>query len=153
MSQALRKLTSIVNRSQTCLIFINQIREKIGATSYGVTETTPGGRALKFYASLRIDIRKVASIKQGEENIGARTRIRIVKNKLSPPFKQADVDLMFGEGFSREGDLIDLGLEHKLIARSGAWFSFGDVKLGQGREAAQLREKLGLAAPNSAGTG
>lgn len=169
MSQALRKLTSIVNRSQTCLIFINQIREKIGPMTYGVAETTPGGRALKFYASLRIDIRKVASIKQGEENVGARTRIRVVKNKLSPPFKQADVDLMFGEGLSREGDLIDLGLEHKLVVRSGAWFSFGDLKLGQGREAAkqflkenpevaqkleaQLREKLGLAGAGPAATG
>ena len=142
MSQALRKLTSIVNRSQTCLIFINQIRERIGIMSFGGGETTTGGRALKFYASMRIDVRKVATIKQGDRVIGARTRIRVVKNKMAPPFRQTDVDLMFGEGFSREGDLIDLGMEYKLVTRSGAWYAYGEHKLGQGREAAKafLRE-------------
>lgn len=134
MSQALRKLAGIVNKSQTCLIFINQIREKIGVVSYGSSETTTGGRALKFYASMRIDIRKVATIKQGEEAIGARTRIRIVKNKMAPPFKQTELDLMYGEGFSREGDLLDLGLKYNLISRSGSWFSYNDIRLGQGRE-------------------
>lgn len=137
MSQALRKLAGIVNKSQTCLIFINQIREKIGVVSYGSSETTTGGRALKFYASMRIDIRKVATIKQGEEAIGARTRIRIVKNKMAPPFKQTELDLMYGEGFSREGDLLDLGLKYNLISRSGSWFSYNDIRLGQGRESAK----------------
>ena len=142
MSQALRKLAGIVNKSQTCLIFINQIREKIGVMSYGSGETTTGGRALKFYASMRIEVRRLASIKHGDENIGARTRVRVVKNKMAPPFKQTELDLMYGEGFSREGDLIDLGLKYRRVARAGAWFSYGDIRLGQGREAAKafLRE-------------
>ena len=137
MSQALRKLTGIVSKSQTCLIFINQVREKIGVMSYGSNETTTGGRALKFYASMRLDVRRVATIKQGDQAIGARTRIRVVKNKLAPPFKQTELDLIYGEGFSREGDLLDLGLAHKLVTRAGAWFSYGDIRLGQGREAAK----------------
>ncbi len=147
MSQALRKLTGIVSKSQTCLIFINQVREKIGVMSYGSHETTTGGRALKFYASMRLEVRRVATIKQGDQAIGARTRIRVVKNKLAPPFKQTELDLIYGEGFSREGDLLDLGLAHKLVARAGAWFSYGDIRLGQGREAAKayLRENPEIA--------
>lgn len=137
MSQALRKLTAVANRTNTCLIFINQIREKIGVT-WGSPETTTGGRALKFYASVRIDIRRMASIKDGEEVIGSRTKAKIAKNKLAPPFKEVEFDIIYGKGISREGDLLDLGVEHKLIEKSGAWFSIkGGERLGQGRENAK----------------
>ncbi len=136
MSQALRKLTGVVSRSKTALIFINQIREKIGVM-FGNPETTTGGRALKFYSSVRIDIRKIASIKEGERVVGNRTRIKVVKNKMAAPFRFAEVDILYGEGISREGDLIDLGLAHKLLDKSGTWISFGELRIGQGRENAR----------------
>ncbi len=133
MSQAMRKLTGAVSKSKCTIIFINQIREKIGVM-FGNPETTPGGRALKFYASVRIDIRRTGSIKEGEQATGNRTRARVVKNKVAPPFRQAEFDIMFDEGISASGDLVDLGVETKVIAKSGAWFNFGEVRLGQGRE-------------------
>jgi recombination protein RecA len=133
MSQALRKLTGAVSKSKTCLIFINQLREKIGVM-FGNPETTTGGRALKFYASVRVDIRRIASIKEGEVVVGGRTRVKVVKNKLAPPFREAEFDVMYGEGISREGDLLDLAVEHKVIEKSGAWFAYGGERLGQGRE-------------------
>jgi len=133
MSQALRKLTGAINRSKTTVIFINQIREKIGVM-FGNPETTPGGRALKFYASVRLDIRRTGSIKDGDTAVGNRVRARVVKNKIAPPFRQAEFDIMFNEGISAEGDLLDLGVEEKVVEKSGAWFSYGDVRLGQGRE-------------------
>jgi recombination protein RecA len=133
MSQALRKLTGAVSKSKTCLIFINQLREKIGVM-FGSPETTTGGRALKFYASVRVDIRRIASIKDGENVVGGRTRVKIVKNKLAPPFREAEFDVMYGEGISREGDLLDLAVEHKIVDKSGAWFAYGGDRLGQGRE-------------------
>ncbi len=133
MSQALRKLTGVVSKSKTCLIFINQLREKIGVM-FGNPETTTGGRALKFYASVRVDIRRIASIKEGENVVGGRTRVKIVKNKLAPPFREAEFDVMYGEGISREGDLLDLAVEQKVIEKSGAWFAYGGERLGQGRE-------------------
>ena len=133
MSQALRKLTGVVSKSKTCLIFINQLREKIGVM-FGNPETTTGGRALKFYASVRVDIRRIASIKEGEAVVGGRTRVKIVKNKLAPPFREAEFDVMYGEGISREGDLLDLAVENKVIEKSGAWFAYGGERLGQGRE-------------------
>jgi recombination protein RecA len=137
MSQAMRKLTGAIGRSDTALIFTNQIREKIGVM-FGNPETTSGGRALKFYASLRLDIRRVASIKEGDEQVGNRTRVKVVKNKCAPPFKQAEFDIMFNEGISEEGLLIDLGEEHGIVDRAGAWYSYGeDVRLGQGRENAK----------------
>jgi recombination protein RecA len=133
MSQALRKLTGAVSKSKTCLIFINQLREKIGVM-FGNPETTTGGRALKFYASVRVDIRRIASIKEGDVVVGGRTRVKVVKNKLAPPFREAEFDVMYGEGISREGDLLDLAVEHKVIEKSGAWFAYGGERLGQGRE-------------------
>jgi recombination protein RecA len=159
MSQALRKLTAIVAKSRTCMVFINQIREKIGVM-FGNPETTTGGRALKFYASVRIDIRRIASLKEGEEVTGARAKVKVVKNKVAAPFRQAEFDIDYGEGISRSGELIDLGVEHKLVVKSGAWYSYGDLRLGQGRENSKqflrdnpdlaeeieikLREKLGI---------
>src|SRR2546422_155982 len=157
-----RKLTGIVSKSKTCLIFINQIREKIGVM-FGNPETTTGGRALKFYASVRADVRRIASIKDGDDVVGSRTKVKIVKNKVAPPFREAEFDIMYGEGISREGDLIDLGVDKNIIDKSGAWFSFQGERLGQGRENARqflkdnpdyrgrvelaLREIMGLAIP------
>ncbi len=136
MSQALRKLTAIVAKTKTCLIFINQIREKIGVM-FGSPETTTGGRALKFYSSMRIDIRRIAAIKAGDQVVGSRARIKVVKNKLAAPFRQAEFDIDYGEGISRSGELIDMGVEHKIVDKSGAWYNYGDVRLGQGRENAK----------------
>jgi len=167
MSQALRKLTGSISKSHCTVIFINQIRMKIGVM-FGNPETTSGGNALKFYASLRLDIRKVASLKEGEEVVGNRTRVRVVKNKVAPPFRAAEFDIMFDEGISRTGELIDLGIEHNLLTRSGTWISCGEERLGQGRESArrtlrqnpdladrltrELRGKLGLVPEEAAGT-
>ena len=141
MSQALRKLTAIVSKSKTCIVFINQIREKIGVM-FGNPETTTGGRALKFYSSVRIDIRRIAAIKDGEEVTGSRAKVKVVKNKCAAPFRQAEFDIDYGEGISRVGELIDLGVEHKMVSKSGAWYNYGDLRLGQGRENAKqfLRE-------------
>jgi len=136
MSQALRKLTGIVSKSNTCLIFINQIREKIGVM-FGNPETTTGGRALKFYASVRADIRRVAAIKEGETVVGSRTKVKIVKNKLAAPFREAEFDILYGQGISREGDLIDLGVAQNLIEKSGSWYSYKGERIGQGRENAR----------------
>jgi recombination protein RecA len=137
MSQALRKLTGIVSKSKTTLVFINQIREKIGVM-FGNPETTTGGRALKFYASQRLDIRRTGAIKNGEETIGNRTKLRVVKNKVAPPFRIAEFDILYGEGISREGDLIELGVAHKILEKSGSWYSYGKLRLGQGRETTRL---------------
>jgi recombination protein RecA len=152
MSQALRKLTAIVSKSRTCLIFINQIREKIGVM-FGNPETTTGGRALKFYASMRVDIRRIQAIKEGDKVIGSRTRAKIVKNKVAAPFREAEFDIIYGEGISREGDLIDLGVDRGVLEKSGTWISFGSERMGQGRENArtflkenkEVRDKLELA--------
>jgi recombination protein RecA len=133
MSQAMRKLTAAVSRSNTCLIFINQIREKIGVM-FGSPETTTGGRALKFYASVRMEIRRVNQIKDGENIVGNRTKLKVVKNKVAPPFKETEFDIMYGEGISRTGDILDLGVEHKVVDKSGAWFSYKGERLGQGRD-------------------
>jgi recombination protein RecA len=137
MSQALRKLTAIVSKSKTCLIFINQIREKIGVM-FGNPETTTGGRALKFYASIRVDIRRIQSIKEGDRVIGSRTRAKIVKNKVAAPFREAEFDIIYGEGVSREGDLIDLGVTNGLLEKSGTWISYKNERLGQGRDNARV---------------
>lgn len=161
MSQALRKLAGIVSKSKTCLVFINQVREKIGVM-FGNPETTSGGRALKFYSSVRIDIRRTSSIKQGDQVIGNRTRAKVAKNKVAAPFKMAEFDILYGEGISRTSELLDLGVEHRLVQKSGSWYSIGETRIGQGREAArqylnenleiasqietQLRETLGIAA-------
>jgi recombination protein RecA len=136
MSQALRKLTGVVSKSKTTLIFINQLREKIGVM-FGNPETTTGGRALKFYASVRIDIRRIASIKDGDQVVGGRTRVKVVKNKVAPPFREAEFDVMYGEGISREGDLLDLAVEKRIVEKSGAWFAYNGDRLGQGRENAK----------------
>jgi recombination protein RecA len=136
MSQALRKLTGTISKSRTCVIFINQIRMKIGVM-FGNPETTTGGIALKFYSSIRLDIRKIASIKEGEDVTGSRTRVRVVKNKVAPPFKEAEFDIIYGKGISREGELIDLGVEHKVLEKSGTWLSYKDERLGQGRDNAK----------------
>jgi recombination protein RecA len=136
MSQAMRKLTGIVSKSHTALIFINQIREKIGVM-FGSPETTTGGRALKFYTSVRIDIRRIGAIKEGESTTGNRTKVRVVKNKMAAPFRLAEFDIMYGVGISREGDLLDLGVAHRVVEKSGSWFSYGDIRLGQGRENAR----------------
>jgi recombination protein RecA len=133
MSQALRKLTGIVSKSKTCLIFINQLREKIGVM-FGNPETTTGGRALKFYASVRVDIRRIGAIKDGDTVVGGRTRVKIVKNKVAPPFREAEFDVMYGEGISREGDLLDLAVDRKIVEKSGTWFAYSGERLGQGRE-------------------
>jgi recombination protein RecA len=152
MSQALRKLTAIVSKSRTCLIFINQIREKIGVM-FGNPETTTGGRALKFYASMRVDIRRIQAIKDGDKVVGSRTRAKIVKNKVAAPFREAEFDIIYGEGISREGDLIDIGVDRGVLEKSGTWISFGSERMGQGRENARtflkenkdVRDKLELA--------
>jgi recombination protein RecA len=167
MSQALRKLTGVVSKSRTCLVFINQLREKIGVM-FGNPETTTGGRALKFYASVRVDIRRIASIKDGDQVVGGRTRVKIVKNKLAPPFREAEFDIMYGEGISREGDLLDLAVERRIVEKSGTWFAYGGDRLGQGRENAKqflrdnpaifraieerVRRELGLVAEAEAAT-
>jgi recombination protein RecA len=164
MSQALRKLTAIVSKSRTCLIFINQIREKIGVM-FGNPETTTGGRALKFYASLRVDIRRIQAIKDGDKVVGSRTRAKVVKNKVAAPFREAEFDILYGEGISREGDLIDLGVDKGILEKSGTWISFGGERMGQGRENARvflkentdireklenaLRKKLEIPGPNA----
>jgi recombination protein RecA len=137
MSQALRKLTGIVSKSKTCLVFINQIREKIGVM-FGNPETTTGGRALKFYSSVRVDIRRTTQIKEGDEVTGSRVKVKVVKNKCAAPFRQAEFDVAYGEGISKQGELIDIGLEQRIVEKSGSWFSYGDMRLGQGRENAKL---------------
>ncbi|HYE10336.1 MAG TPA: recombinase RecA [Patescibacteria group bacterium] len=136
MSQALRKLTGAINKSKTCAIFINQLREKVGVM-FGNPETTPGGRALKFYASTRLEVRKVENLKQGNDVVGTRTRVKVVKNKVAPPFKQAEFDIMYGEGISREGSVLDAAANNDIVIKSGAWYSYGDTRIGQGRENAK----------------
>ena len=166
MSQALRKLTGQVSRSNCCIIFINQIREKIGVM-FGSPETTTGGRALKFYSSVRVDIRRISAIKDGDQVVGNRTKVKVVKNKLAPPFKLAEFDIMYGEGISLEGDLLDLGVKHRIVKKSGAWYSFDGERVGQGRENCKrflrkntetrdkiersVRQKLGLPVPEGVG--
>lgn len=146
MSQALRKLSGAINKSKTIAIFINQLREKVGVM-FGNPETTPGGRALKFYSSIRLDVRRVETIKQGNDMVGNRTRIKVVKNKVAPPFKQAEIDIMYGEGISREGSIVDIATEMDIIQKSGAWYSYNNDRLGQGRENAKqfLKENKNVA--------
>lgn len=159
MSQALRKLTGVVNKMKTTIIFINQIRMKIGMMGYGSPETTTGGNALKFYSSVRIDIRRIQTLKQGDESIGNRVKAKIIKNKVAPPFKQAEFDIMFGEGISKEGELIDYGVKLDIVDKSGTWFSYKDSKLGQGKEKAkaflkenpEVAEEIEMAIKNSMG--
>src|SRR5213083_3014498 len=147
MSQALRKLTGVVSKSKTCLVFINQLREKIGVM-FGNPETTTGGRALKFYSSVRVDVRRIASIKDGDEVVGSRTKVKVVKNKVAPPFREAEFDILYGEGISREGELIDIAAEEGIVEKTGAWYAFGGDRIGQGRENARdfLREHAEVAA-------
>jgi recombination protein RecA len=168
MSQAMRKLTAITSKSKTCLIFINQIREKIGVM-FGNPETTTGGRALKFYSSIRIDIRRISSIKEGEEMVGNRTRVKVVKNKVAAPFREAEFDILYGKGISKEGDLLDIAVVKNIIEKSGAWYSYNNERIGQGRENARrfltenpqiaakleerLRKEMGLAAPGQVTSG
>jgi recombination protein RecA len=165
MSQALRKITGAVSKANACMIFINQVREKIGVM-FGNPETTTGGRALKFFSSVRVEVRRMSAIKDGEQVVGNRTKIKVVKNKIAAPFREAEVDILYGEGISREGDLIDLGAEQGVVEKSGAWFSFAGERLGQGRDNARvylkehpeirqridvgLREKIGLPKPETA---
>jgi recombination protein RecA len=137
MSQAMRKLTGSIHRSKTTMVFINQIRMKIG-TMFGNPETTPGGNALKFYATVRLDIRRIATIKSGEEVLGNRTRVKVVKNKLAPPFREVEFDLLYGSGISREGEILDLGVLHGIVEKSGPWFAYGKERIGQGRENAKI---------------
>jgi len=146
MSQALRKLTAAISKSRTCVIFINQMREKIGVM-FGNPETTTGGRALKFYASVRLDIRRISAIKDGEEVIGSRVKVKVVKNKVAPPFREAEFDVIYGEGISRLGSLLDLGVTHKVVDKSGAWYAYSGERIGQGRENAKrfLQENLAIA--------
>ncbi len=147
MSQALRKLAGAINKSKTIAIFINQLREKVGVM-FGNPETTPGGRALKFYSSVRLEIRKVENLKQGNDIVGSRTRVKVVKNKVAPPFKQAEFDIMYGEGISREGSVLDAAANNDIVQKSGSWYSYGDVRIGQGRENAKqyLKENPALTA-------
>ena len=147
MSQALRKLAGTINKKNCVAIFINQLREKVGVM-FGNPETTPGGRALKFYASVRMDVRRIDSIKQGENIVGNRTRIKIIKNKVAPPFRQAEFDIMYNEGISREGNIIDVGVKEEIVQKSGAWFSYGDIRLGQGRENAKENPEVALEIEN-----
>ena len=146
MSQALRKLTAAISKSRTCVVFINQMREKIGIM-FGNPETTTGGRALKFYASVRLDIRRISAIKDGEEVVGSRVKVKVVKNKVAPPFREAEFDIVYGEGISRLGSLLDLGVTHKVVEKSGAWYGYGSERIGQGRENAKrfLQENPAMA--------